>query len=399
MGLYQGDARGASCQWVKSAWTYVLWMSICLKTGCAGDTERHISTQSEPASEPTHAELAPLNEDVDPHPFAWPHRAEEFGDELRRFESIEGCVEQLRSQTPTAVSEGLLDFGYDAFFTDVCTGLSAAAMREPSRCDTLTVSNARAGCRRRAAWALGDPSMCPEDRVLSGPEPLCVAWAARNVGLCRAVSSADRNLCVSVLDRDASRCERRDRARCEAWLRRYGEVLGTERNETAGTRDEPRLHVSMVRVDPDRPRETVGTPNEMTPSQLARGVVLRAERCAYRVSLDEHGENMLFSRGHTGVKIEFEVGAHTNLPSEIAFQPAGATIEINHPEMGRLSSGRGKLTLLTFEPRLGGAFSGELEAEFPMASHVIHVTGQFRTFIRYLEPLPADCGDGRMELP
>lgn len=336
-------------------------------------------------------------------PASWPTDVEDLAGTLERFESENACLASLRARTPTSVSEALGDLGYDRFFDDVCAGLAAARHQDAERCDALSVSTARAGCRRRVAIVAGDPALCPSDLVLEGREPLCVAWAARDPGLCRAAATADRGACEAVLAGDASPCARESRARCAAWVSRYASALGSERVRGEGTREDPELHLTMERAYPEvSPSETpAGTTQreEVTLPQLARGVRLRAVGCAHRLVLDERGEPSPAPLGRAGARIEVDVPAIAELPLEIALGPLGGTLEVTHPRAGRASGGEGTITIATLDRARGGAVAGTLEAELPMTPGVLRVSGRFHTFVRDLEPLPSSCAGDRVTAP
>lgn len=382
-------------------------MALLACAGCGSETAPAASEATPHEATPT-APRASDDPAIDPElgsapePASWPREVEDLASTIERFESIESCLASLRESTPTSVSEGLGDVGYDRFFEDVCGGLAAARARDAARCDELSISSARAGCRRRVALVAGDPSMCPEDPVLEGRDPLCVAWAARDPGLCRAVSSADRAACASVLSGDASRCPRASRARCEAWVRRYSRALGDERAQSAGTADDPQMQLSIARVYPASVQggsERIDPPVDVEVPQLARGVRLRAHRCAHRLVLDERGEPSPFSTTRPGARIEVDVPARAELPLELPLGPVAGSIAIAHPSAGRASGGEGRLVLTELERALGGAVAGTFDAELPMAPGVMRVSGRFRTFVRDLEPLPSECSDDRMTPP
>ncbi|MCZ7684703.1 MAG: hypothetical protein M5U28_40385 [Sandaracinaceae bacterium] len=190
----------------------------------------------------------PIEDDLEPAPSStWPAEVQSLADQVASFTTVEACLEQLRARTPTAVAEGLADLAYDGFFDDVCRALEAVKTGSVEQCDALAISTARAGCRRRLAVVHGRPSACPGDRVVPGREAVCVAWAARDPGLCRASGEEARCRAVLAGDDDACRGLRPgDRERCRAHVRRYASALGEERGESPAT-DAPRVMTLEVR--------------------------------------------------------------------------------------------------------------------------------------------------------
>lgn len=331
-------------------------------------------------------------------PASWPTDVEDLSTTIEHFESVAACLAQLRAHTPTLAAEALGDLGYDAFFDDACRALDAVHRRDVEACDALSVSTARRGCRRRLAMIAGDPGVCPEDLAIEGREPRCVAWAARDPALCDAETIADRPTCVAVLAGETSRCPPRDRARCEAWVRRYASALGADRVSRAA-REPAELHLDVTRVLP--PPASGGAPVDQAPitidlPQLARGVRLRAEGCAHRVILDERGAPDVLSTTRPGLRAELDLPSDAAVPFERAIAPLGASIEITVPRIGRASGGAGTFTITALERALGGALEGTFVAELPLAPGALRVEGRFRTFVRDLDALPSHCPGGTM---
>lgn len=345
--------------------------------------------------------------DAPVEPASWPEDVEDLAAAAARFESVDACLAALRARTPTSVAEALDDVGYDALFDDVCRGMEAVHARDASLCDALSVSHARAGCRRRVAIVAGDPDACPEDAVLRGRDPICVAWASRDPTLCRAVSIAERASCEAVLGADASRCDRASRARCSAWIRRYAGALGSERRASEAARRDPELRLRATRVFP--PSTSTGLPGAPSvepgeldlSAQLARGVRLEAipDRCAHRVVLDERGEPGSLSLARAGLRAELELPAGEEPPIERAIGPLGASLEIALPHGGRASGGEGAIVIERAVRARGGALEGRIAAELPMVPGTLRVEGTFRTFVRDLDALPSACAGDRMPPP
>ena len=196
---------------------------------------------------------------------------------MHAFTGVDACLEELRARTPTAVAEGIADLGYDGFLDDVCRGMEAVKRGDVAACDALAISAGRAGCRRRLAIVHGTPSACPDDRVVPGREAVCVAWAARDAGLCRA--SSDEARCRAVLDDDLRACRPLrggDRSRCQAEVRRYASALEGERARSPAT-EAP----AVLTLDVGEGERAIHIERDV----LAQGVRLVPAECAYSVAL------------------------------------------------------------------------------------------------------------------
>lgn len=358
--------------------------------GC-GDPEE---APPRPAPSPAEARIEDVREALPPAPSSvWPDEVQSLAQAVERFDGVDACLAELRGRTPTAVAEGIGDLGYDAFFDDVCNGMAAVRAGDVEGCDALMVSNARAGCRRRLALVRGDPFACPNDRVASGRDPVCVAWAARDPSLCRAAPIDDRARCAAILAGSAEACRRErggDRARCEAELRRYASALGDERHASrAPTRD------AVLRAELT---EEGAAPITIVEDVLARGVRLEPRGCRWAIALEgPFGSAPPPSVGEPAaatLAIELSIPAGAEPPLALPVGALGAVLGVAHPTHGSFSSlggGEGEVELSAFEPRLGGALEGAFHATLHRGLVEIELVGRFQTFVRDLDPLLAAC--------
>ena len=301
---------------------------------------------------------------------------------IEGFTDVDACVASLRERTPTEVAEGLADLGYDGLFDDVCRATEAVRDGSEEACDALSVSSAQRGCRRRLALFHGRPAACPEDRVLPGRDPVCVAWAARNPDLCRAAATAERVRCRAVLRDDARVCRHArgvERARCEGEVARYGGALEGPRRRSAAARARP---VMTLTVGGERiAREALG-----------RGVRLVTDGCRRRARLaDPLGEPVgVDARTWT---LELAFGPRVELPSTRSLSAAEARLTVNTPDasLDSVSGARGEVRIEAFEPQLGGAIEGTIEGSLDRRSGRVPVRGRFSSFVRDLDPLPEAC--------
>ncbi len=360
-----------------------------LALGCDAEAPAGSSTRDEPAA----PEVLDDGEDaLDPPPSsAWPSEVRSLRDAVRGFTSVDACLEELRARTPTAVSEGIADVGYDGFFDDVCRGLEAARDGDVEACDALEISTARAGCRRRLALVHGRADACPEDRVIPGREAVCVAWAARDPGLCRA--SAEPVRCRAVLAGDADACRTLragDRERCRAHVARYASALEGERRDSPATREAAVMTLEV--------REEGGAPIALSRDVLERGVRVSPRGCDYVVPLaNALGELTVpvgLEREEPSFHLELSVPGGAREPITLALGADRAVLSLRTPAHGgvtSLSGARGVVTLERFEAALGGAITGTIEGTLRHADTELSVRGRFATFVRDLDALPERC--------
>lgn len=371
----------------------------CAGVGCTGPGWEAPPADEASPDAPREAPVRPSSgepPEAPPGPSTWPPEVEDLQAGLAAFVSVEDCLARLRTRAPVEVAEGLSDLGYDAFFEDVCRSFGAVRDRAPDRCDELTVSTARRGCRRRYALLEGAPDACPEDLAIDGREPLCLAWASRDAGLCRAVARAERGACEAVLGQDPARCRGPDRARCEAWVRRYGGAVRGASRAGTGTREEPFLRLEVSRVDPSG---VEAAPRSVDLETIARGVLLSADGCRHRVVLDDrgpHGAQLPFGREGARIAFSLPEGGGSD---RVRLEGGLGSVELTLPELGRIGGGEGRITVTASEPVLGGRLEGTIEARLPTAPGAVLVRGTFRTFVRDVEPLPATCAGVRMPTP
>lgn len=347
---------------------------------------------AEPPSPGSREELEAAQDELEPPPSsAWPAEVQGLAEQVASFTTVDACLEQLRARTPTAVAEGLADLAYDGFFDDVCRALEAVKTGALEQCDALAISTARAGCRRRLAAVHGLPSACPEDRVVPGREAVCVAWAARDPGLCRA--SAEEARCRAVLEGDDRSCRALrpgDRERCRAHVRRYASALGEERAESPAT-EAPRLMTLEL-------REGGASPIVIRRDVLERGVRLVPRGCGYAVALGhplgEVAPLVGLRPEEASFHLELAVPPGRPVPVELALGATEAVLSVTTPAHGgvtSISGARGSARLTSFEPRLGGAIAGSFEGTLRHGAGELAVSGRFATFVRDLEPLPERC--------
>lgn len=350
-----------------------------------------------PARAPEPAPAAPTLEDPTleddaPPTASWPSDVEDLRASVDAFTTVEACLAGLRADTPTAVAEAVADLAYDGFFDDVCASLAAVKAGDAEACDAVGPSTAQAGCRRRLALLHGRPEACPEDRVVGGREPVCVAWASRDPSLCRA-AAVDEARCRAVLSGDEGRCARLrggDRGRCEAALGRYASALGDERRRSEAAEAEPTFTLEV--------EEDGQEPVRLERDVLDRGVVLEPRACRWTVRLARPMGELpvpLSPGAFTPTFfLELSVPPGEERPVRLPLNASDAVLSLALPRHGGLTSvsgAEGALTLERFETRRGGAIEGALTGTLRRGEATLRVTGRVSTFVRDLDPMPARC--------
>ncbi len=308
----------------------------------------------------------PLREPPAPSP--WPPEAASLRESLERFEDIRRCEASLRAELPTEVAEVLADLAYDSVVGDVCAGLSAVKSEDPTRCDALSVRAVREGCLRRVAIWSGEPELCPPARGVEGRDPLCLAWAARDPGLCDGVSPTERTACLAVLANAAERC--RD-DRCRGWVQRYGPVVATD--------TKPRRRVTGASIVVERGGES----ERYDRGSLQRGLVLRAHECGYELTLQIGGA---YEEGPSAT-------VHMTLRPDLATEAVDGRLRWTStapPEPLRAVA-----LELHGRPTRGARLRGTLRGEHRLGSELRKVTVTFDTWLRDVEPLDAHCTQAR----
>lgn len=319
---------------------------------------------------------------AEPAPSAWPTDVASLRDAIEAFDTVDACLASLRARTPTEISEAVTDLAYDAFFEDVCRSMRAVRDADVEGCDALTVSSAQRGCRRRLALLHGDPRACPADRARPGREAICVAWAARDPGLCRAAATPDRMRCAAVLSGDPAGCPHAERAECVAEVERYAGALGDERRTSPAT-EQPSVFELRVEALPIRS------------DALSDGVRVVAHACRANVELG--GPSLGPVVGHVEeatFRLTLVIPAQLELPARLSLGAIDAVLEVATPEHGVLVSdvgARGFVELTAFEPHVGGAVEGTIEGRLSHLTETLPVHGRFSTFIRDIDPVDASC--------
>jgi len=351
------------------------------------------------------ATAAALDDDELVAPAVWPDAPRPIADDLSRAETQAACVARVQTSLSTEVAESIAGLGYDRFVADLCGGLAAVRSGDVAACDALSVSSARVGCRRRLALVHARPDACPSDPSVRGREPVCLAWAARDAGLCRGAAFGDRARCEAVLAGEPARCRTlpaEPRARCLAELARYGAALGRDRTRSAARDVEVQLALTLT-VTPSGAARDVPDASSEPPAPIAiskpnleRGVVIArcsdglrayvgdASRHGAPLRLDAPAEAELLLRWPTDAEagpLRISAAAHD---AALRLRTAHATDATNEVDGG------GEVTLDAHDATRGARFSGNVALMLTLPAGRARVTGTFRTFVRDLLDADSD---------
>lgn len=372
-----------------------------------------------PTSEVAALEAAALEAEAEEPapPSLWPEAPLPLAGDLARAETLGACAARVRGALTAEVAEAIEAFGYDRFVEDVCGGLAAVRAGDVAACDGLSVSSARNSCRRRLALVHGRPDACPDDASVSGREPVCLAWAARDAGLCRGAAIGERERCEAVLAGEARRCGVLPpslRARCTAEASRYGAALGRER-ATSAARDVEAMFALTVTVDVDSPRARVAEPDAgsaesdgadaavaapvvltFTEPTLERGVVVA--RCAdgLRARIGDarrHGSVLRLDGPPEAELLLRWLAEAPSGPVRVSATEHDAALRLRIPHANDATSdpgGRGEVTLEAHGATRGALLAGTVTLTMLMPGGRGRVTGGFRTFVRDVLDADAD---------
>lgn len=295
--------------------------------------------------------------------------------------SLEACVGRLERETPASVQDTIDVLGYADLLRDTCRSRLAEEARDPTLCADIEARLVRNACYGRVAVAAHDPERCPSDA--RGRQPLCVALAAGNPGLCAAAPHLEREACRELLGDAEHGCAVAIAPElCRGIVARHRRWAGTsdELTPSPARLVEPELVVTFARESGEPVAE------DLRLDALGRGA---------RV-LDDLGRQVLELADPLGLSAI----SHADRPSlvirvplpppdgaddarlDVRVAPLAASIEGFHPELGTLRATEGEVHLTHFERALGGRIEGRFSARCTSRTGAITLRGTFRTFVR-----------------
>lgn len=315
-------------------------------------------------------------------------------DELASHESLTACRDRVRGSLAPDLAELLGDLGYQTAPDDVCSALAAVRSGDARACDSLSVSAVRNGCRRRVAVAHGAPDACPNDPVVEGREPTCLAWASRDPALCRAANDADAPRCRAVLANDPSGCrDSIDADSCARDVHRFGSLLARE----PGVRPASDVAPPTFTVTLTGTTETIEADGT---SSVVHGVTVTTCGGLARFTLGRHGRTDPVPYFVESPTPFLEVAARPGDEGRGERIPLGgptarASLSIVLPRAASATSELGAAANVTHEPvRLvrGSIIAGAVDGTLASRGGTVRITGRFRTFLRDVIEQAPPCG-------
>ncbi|MBK8170773.1 MAG: hypothetical protein IPK60_10595 [Sandaracinaceae bacterium] len=361
-----------------------LGLAILLAGVLACDAHPHPTRPSRP--QPPQAPEHDESERAHVPTSAWPTDLESLKDDVEREETDQQCRERIRNHMPSAVAEGIADFGYDSFVDELCMSMRALRDRSAETCDALTVSTAQRGCRLRLALLTGVPDVCPNDPVAPGRDPVCLAWAMRDRGMCIGADPRDAVRCRAVLDNRAALCDDApptERNRCHAEVARYASALPPARSQSNVDRIHTEMHVDLTWL------ESTSPPRVLDRNVLDRGIALHVCPDGTRFTLHEpvrvdiHTASALSTS--PVVSLSLLVPELESEPMNVVVDTNSAVFHLAIPREGDASSlidGRGSVHLDATRAERGAPISGNFDIEVSLSPARIRARGRFRTFVR-----------------
>lgn len=318
------------------------------------------------------------------------------------------CVAALRAEVPEALSDLLQDLGYRQVLEDACEEQRAVSEGDEVGCDGLTASALRAGCRRRLAVRHGRPDACP--RVLDlGRDPTCLAWATRAPARCAATVGTQSLLCRAPFEGNLELCRElgAERAPCEAAVARFGPLL-EPREPRALPPVSGELLASYLSdraaARPDAEPEA----EQRVALDLGRGVYVSRAGCLATLVLSPERSGIA-SRSVRLSPFLLHVGPLRSTLRDETLQAADALQLGLQPAAGgarpltmptdaetaeldaELATTEGEIQVVELDPRRGGVVDLVVDVRIPAEGGAYRVRGLVHTFVRDVDPVPAEC--------
>lgn len=325
--------------------------------------------------------------------------------------SLDDCLARLRRETPSSAQWTIGVLGYDDFMLDTCRAQMAVNDEDAAPCREIEARLVQSACLARVAVRTRAPDLCP--RQARGADPLCMALASRQIGLCQASPLLEREACVELLG-DARHGCRTSIAPdlCNGIVARHRDALAGQSEGPSGSQsdgqletdegasgeiEEPSLNATFTRVIGQDPPNVIGE-RELPLNSFARGARIVEE--SGRLLLELADPLGLSAGSHTSrpqiaIRIPLPTDQQTGLlPTDpqtdhhpigawtMEIEAVGASLEAHHTDLGTLRATSGEVHIEGFERRLGAQVEGTFRVECPQAPGSIRIEGTFRTFLR-----------------
>lgn len=334
-------------------------------------------------------------------------RAGETGDR-----TLDDCLARLRRETPSSAQWTIGVLGYDDFMLDTCRAQMAVDARDAAPCREIGARLVQSACLARVAVRTRAPELCPEQA--HGADPLCVALASRQMGLCQASPLLEREACIELLGDARHGCRASVApelcadivARHRDALEDLADVAGEAQEGAHAEIAEPTLNVTLMRLIGHEPPTLIGERDQPS-SSFSRGARIVHEGGRLILELADPlglSAGSHATRPQLSIRVPLPPEAQTDrLPatdpeadratspqaasvgawtSEI--EAVGATLDAHQPDLGTLHATSGEVHVEAFERALGAAIEGSFHVECPQVPGSIRIDGTFRTFLREL---------------
>ena len=325
--------------------------------------------------------------------------------------SVDDCLARLRRETPSSAQWTIGVLGYDDFMLDTCRAQMAVNEEDAAPCREIDARLVQSACLARVAVRTRAPDLCP--RQARGADPLCMALASRQIGLCQASPLLEREACVELLG-DARHGCRISIAPdlCADIVVRHRDALGGQSEGQSGSQSdgqlntaegasgeiqEPSLNATFTRVIGQAPPNVIGE-REQPLSSFARGARIVEESGRLILELADPlglSAGSHASRPQIAIRIPLPTDQQTGLlptdpqtdhhpvgPWTMEIEAVGASLEAHQTDLGTLRATSGEVHIEGFERALGAEVEGTFRVECPQAPGTIRIEGAFRTFLR-----------------
>ena len=294
--------------------------------------------------------------------------------------ALAACVARVTRGIPPELAAALQAVEYPSIAEDGCRLDLAVAGHDPALCAHISVSTVRNACLWRTAIVTGAIDDCPASLGDRGRDPICVALASRNAGLCAATRSFERVRCMAIARLDEARCNTVDpllRAPC------HRDVAALRAHLTPHSESVLPAGTAHLRVTFD-PSTDAGQVREYDLDVLARGAYITAARTLYLVDpargWPTEGASSLFDHvpiiGFT-LDVPARVG-YANVRDLRVILPDG--LDLRPISAGSFSVGSAQLTQIGTSR--GRSIAGTVTATASASGLPVRVELEFHTFIR-----------------
>jgi hypothetical protein len=316
--------------------------------------------------------------------------------------SLDDCLARLRRETPSSAQWTIGVLGYDDFMLDTCRAQLAEDSGDAEPCRAIEARLVQHACLARVAVKTREPALCPQQA--HGADPLCVALASRQSGLCQASPLLEREACIELLGDARHGCRTSVAPElCADIVARHRGALDEDPSQRVPEPteiEEPTLNVTLMRVIAHEPPSLIGERDQpltsfsrgariveesgrlilelADPLGLSAGSHASRPQIAIRIPLPpEQQTGLLGADPPADSETAQQVGAWT-----MEIEAVGASLDAHHADLGTLHATSGEVHVEPFVRELGASVEGTFRVECPQVPGAIRIEGSFRTFLR-----------------